>query len=55
MRQDDLVAEIWACADRLYTRLGTKSARGLDVDACVLLTKAADEIEMLRRHASCDE
>ena len=44
---DDLVADIWACAERLYDRLGTKSARGLDVDACVLLSRAADEIERL--------
>ena len=44
----DIVDRLWAVADRLYDRLGTKSARGLDLDAAVVASKAAEEIERLR-------
>ena len=51
----DLIDEAWAVADRLYDRLGTQSARGLDIDACVVISTMAEELE--RRAASspnCD-
>ncbi len=41
----DLVQEGWAVVERLYDRLGTKSARGLDLDAAVVLTKCIEELE----------
>lgn len=44
----DLASQAWAVIERLFDRLGTKSARGLDVDATVILTQQADEIERLR-------
>lgn len=41
----DLIEQAWGVIDRLYDRLGTKSARGLDLDAAVILTKAVEELE----------
>ena len=41
----ELTNDAWAVADRLYTRLGTKSARALDVDACVVITRLTDALE----------
>ncbi len=40
-----LVAEGQAVEERLYKRLGTKSARALDVDACVVIAKITDALE----------
>ena len=41
----ELIDQAWAVADRLYTRLGTQSARGLDVDTCVVITEMAVELD----------
>lgn len=43
----DLITEGWSVADRLYDRLGTKSARGLDIDACVIITKLVEKLEQM--------
>ena len=40
-----LVAEGQAVEERLYKRLGRKSARALDVDACVVIAKITDTLE----------
>lgn len=40
-----LVADGHAIEDRLYRRLGTKSARGLDIDACAIISKITDALE----------
>ena len=41
----DLIQESWGVVERLYDRLGTKSARGLDLDAAVVLTQCAAALE----------
>lgn len=41
----DLVQEGWAVVDRLYDRLRTQAARGLDVDAAVVLTQCVEALE----------
>jgi len=41
----DLIERTWDVIDRLYDRLGTKSARGLDVDAAVVLTECVESLE----------
>ena len=41
----ELVTELWKVADRLYQRLGTQSARALDVDACDVICRAAEALE----------
>jgi hypothetical protein len=45
---NDLVERCREAAERIYDRLGTKSARVLDADVCALLGETADEIERLR-------
>ena len=40
-----LVAKAIAVEERLYNRLGTKSARALDVDACVIIGKLYDALQ----------
>ena len=42
---DDLISEAWGVIERLYDRLGTQSARGLDVDAAVVLTECVESLE----------
>ena len=41
----DLIRESWGVVERLYDRLGTKSARGLDLDAAVVLTQCTVALE----------
>jgi hypothetical protein len=43
--KNDVVQEGWDVVERLYDRLGTKSARGLDLDAAVVLTQCVEALE----------
>ena len=47
----DLIQEGWAVVERLYDRLGTKSARGLDLDAAVVLTQCVEALEKSLKEA----
>ncbi len=42
---EELIDQAWAVAERLYKKLGTKSWRALDVDACVVISELAVELE----------
>jgi len=47
METAELITEGWVVAERLYDRLGTKSARSLDVDACAVLSECLERLAQI--------
>ncbi len=50
----DLAQEGWTVIERLYDRLGTRSARGLDLDAAVVLTRCVERLDGFVKEADHD-